>query len=118
MRFFDKVCLVTGAGSGIGKAVAKQFAVEGGKVGVVDLNEEHGNQTVQEIKSAKGEAIFVKCDVGNSADVQATVKAALQRWQEINVLVNNAAMMTFQPVLELPDDEWDKVLNVNLRSVF
>jgi glucose 1-dehydrogenase len=118
MRFFNKVCLVSGAGSGIGKAVAKQFAVEGGKVGVVDLNEEHGNQTVQEIKSAKGEAIFVKCDVGNSADVQATVKAALQRWQEINVVVNNAAMMTFQPVLELPDDEWDKVLNVNLRSVF
>ena len=71
MRFYRRVCLVTGAGSGIGKAAAKQFAGEGGKVAVIDLNEQHGKQTVQEITSAKGEAIFAKCDVGDSDEVKA-----------------------------------------------
>ncbi len=118
MRFTGKVCLVTGAGSGIGKATAKQFAREGGRVAVIDLNEQHGNQTVQEIVDAKGEAIFVKCDVGNPAEIQAAVKAALDKWKKIDVIVNDAAMMTFKPVVNLPDDDWDKVLNVNLRSVF
>jgi len=110
--------MVTGAGSGIGKAVAKQMAQEGGKVTVIDLNEQHGNQTVQEIGAAKGDAIFVKCDVGNVADIQAAVKATLDKWRKIDVVVNDAAMMTFKPIVELPDDEFDKVLNVNLRSVF
>lgn len=118
MRFSGRVCFVTGAGSGIGKAVAKQFAAEGGKVAVVDLNEQHGNQTVQEITTAKGEAVFVKCNVGDPSQIQSAVKTALDKWERIDIVVNDAAMMTFKPVLELPDEDWDKVLNVNLRSVF
>jgi glucose 1-dehydrogenase len=118
MRFENKICLVTGAGSGIGKAIAKQFACEGGKIVVVDLNEQHGNETVKEIAASKGEAVFVRCDVGAPAEVQATVKTALDKWKRIDVVVNDAAMMTFKPVVELPDGDWDKVLNVNLRSVF
>jgi glucose 1-dehydrogenase len=118
MRFQNKVCLVTGAGSGIGKACAQQFAREGGKVVVVDLNEQHGNQTVQEITAAKGEAIFAKCNVGDPGEVKAAVKAALDKWKRIDVVVNDAAIMTFQPIVDLPDDDFDKVLNVNLRSVF
>ncbi len=118
MRFAGKVCLVTGAGSGIGKAVAKQLAGEGGRVAVVDLNAAHGAQTVQEISGGKGEAIFAQCDVGNPADIQNAVKAALDKWQKIDVLVNDAAMMTFKPVVELAEQDWDHVLNVNLRSVF
>lgn len=118
MRFEDKVCLVTGAGSGIGKAVAKQFAREGGRVAVVDLNEQHGNQTVQEIAAAKGEAIFSKCNVGDPAEIRGTVKSAVDKWGRIDVVVNDAAMMTFVPIIDLPEDDWDKVLSVNLRSVF
>ncbi len=110
--------MVSGAGSGIGKAAAKQFAREGGKVTVIDLNEQHGNQTVQEITGDKGEAIFAKCDVGNPADIQAAIKATVDKWKKVDVVVNDAAMMTFKPVVELPDEDWDKVLNVNLRSVF
>jgi glucose 1-dehydrogenase len=110
--------MVTGAGSGIGKAVAKQMAQEGGKVTVIDLNEQHGNQTVHEITSAKGHAIFAKCDVGNTADIKAAVQATLDKWKKIDVVVNDAAMMTFKPIVELPDEDWDKVLDVNLRSVF
>ena len=118
MRFSGKVCIVTGAGSGIGKAIAKQLAREGGRVAVVDLNEQSGKQTVQEITDAKGESIFARCDVGNTAEVQMAVKAAVDKWQTLDVLVNDAAMMTFKPVLELSEQEWDKVMNVNLRSVF
>jgi glucose 1-dehydrogenase len=118
MRFSGKVCLITGAGSGIGKAIAKQFASEGGQVVVVDLNQEHGVQTVKEINTAKGEAIFVRCDVGDPGDVRNAVKVAVDQWRKIDVVVNDAATMTFQPVVELPDEDWDQVLNVNLRSVF
>lgn len=117
-RFKDEVCLVTGGGSGIGKAACMRFAAEGGKVVVVDLNEAHGRETVDEITKAGGQAIFAKCNVGESAEVQAAIKAAVDQWGKINVVVNDAAMMTFKPVAELPDEDWDRVLGVNLRSVF
>jgi glucose 1-dehydrogenase len=117
MRFSNKVCIVTGAGSGIGKAVAKQFAQEGANVTVVDLNEQHGNQTVAEI-GGHNIAIFAKCNVGDPAEVRAVVQATVDKWQKIDVVVNDAAMMTFSPIVDLPEDDWDKVLSVNLRSVF
>jgi glucose 1-dehydrogenase len=117
-RFTNKVCVVTGSGSGIGKAVAKQFAAEGGQVLVVDLNEQHGNATVQEITAARGQAAFAKCNVGEPAEVKTAVKMAVDKWGKIDVVVNDAAMMTFQPIVDLPETDWDKVLNVNLRSVF
>jgi NAD(P)-dependent dehydrogenase (short-subunit alcohol dehydrogenase family) len=118
MRFSEKVCVVSGAGSGIGKAVAKQFAREGGKVVIVDLNQEHGDRSVQEIAAANGEAVFAKCNVGDEGEVRAAIKIALDKWRKIDVVVNDAAMMTFKPIIELPDADWDKVLNVNLRAVF
>ena len=118
MRYSGRVCIVSGAGSGIGKAVAKQMAREGGRVTVVDLRQPHGDQTVQEIVAAKGEAIFQKCDVGDPAQIRAAVQATVEKWQKVDVVVNDAAVMTFQPVVDLPEQDWDKVLNVNLRSVF
>lgn len=118
MRFKDKVCLVSGGGSGIGKAACKQFAREGGKVLVIDLNQDHGQQTVQEIAKDNGEALFAKCDVGVPDQVKAAIKVAVDAWGKIDVVVNDAAMMTFKPVVDLPDEDFDKVLNVNLRSVF
>jgi NAD(P)-dependent dehydrogenase (short-subunit alcohol dehydrogenase family) len=118
MRFEDKVCLVTGGGSGIGKAACLQFAREGGKVLVADLDEAHGNETALEIARAKGDAVFSKCDVGNPVDVKSAVKLAVDEWGKIDVLVNDAAMMTFVPIVDLPEDDFDKVLHVNLRSVF
>lgn len=118
MRFSDKVCVVSGGGSGIGKAACKQFASEGGKVLVVDLDAEHGEQTVQEILQAKGEAVFSRCDVGDPAQIKAAVDLAVEKWDRIDVIVNDAAMMTFAPLVDLPDEDFDRVLNVNLRSVF
>ena len=118
MRFKDKVCIVSGGGSGIGKATCERFAQEGGRVVVVDLNEKDGNETVQTISSAGGEAVFVKCDVENEQEVETAVQTAVDRWQKIDVVVNDAAMMTFQNVVDLPVKSWDKVIAVNLRSVF
>jgi NAD(P)-dependent dehydrogenase (short-subunit alcohol dehydrogenase family) len=110
--------MVSGAGSGIGRAVAQRFAREGGKVSVIDINVDHARQTVQEITAAKGEAIPIACDVGNPDQIRSAVKTTLEKWQKIDIVVNDAAMMTFQPIVDLPDEDWDKVLNVNLRSVF
>jgi glucose 1-dehydrogenase len=118
MRFQDKVCVVTGAGSGIGKAVAARFATEGGKVAVLDRDEPHGQGTVREITTARGQALFAPCDVGKAEDVKAAIHAVVAAWQKIDIVVNDAAMMTFAPILQLRDDDWDTVLNVNLRAVF
>jgi Dehydrogenases with different specificities (related to short-chain alcohol dehydrogenases) len=118
MRFTDKVCLVTGAGSGIGRAAAIRFAYEGGKVVVIDRDANGGNETVSMIKNNKGEAIFSLCDVGNEDQIKASVQLAIDTWKRIDVMVNNAAMMTFKKITEITSEEWDKVMAVNLRSVF
>lgn len=117
MRFTDKVCLVSGGGSGIGRATCLRLAREGGRVAVLDINDD-GQETAEEITRAGGEAVFVKTDVSDSGQVQAAVRAAVDGWGAVHVVVNDAAMMTFKPVLELADEDWDKVLAVNLRSVF
>jgi glucose 1-dehydrogenase len=118
MRFDGKVCIVSGGGSGIGKATCKRMAAEGGSVLVVDLDPKGGNATVQEIADAKGQGAFAQCDVGNPAEVKAAVDLAVQKWGKIDVVVNDAAMMTFSPIVDLPEADWDKVLGVNLRSMF
>src|SRR4051812_28184538 len=100
-RFKEKVCIVTGGGSGIGKAACKQFAQEGGKVVVVDLNEQRGNETVEEITHQQGQAIFVKCDVGHPDEIKGVIKTAVDKWGKIDVVVNDAAMMTFTPIVDL-----------------
>jgi NAD(P)-dependent dehydrogenase (short-subunit alcohol dehydrogenase family) len=118
-RFADKVCIVTGGGSGIGRAACLRFAAEGANVIIADLNDEHGRKCAGEIEAEhRGHALFVHCDVGKADDVAATVYAAASRWSRIDVLVNNAAMMTFQPVTELAPEKWDQVIRTDLTSVF
>jgi glucose 1-dehydrogenase len=118
MRFADKVCIVTGSTSGIGKATAMQMASEGGKVVIIGRNADEGNATVEEIRKNNGTALFSQADVGNIEDIHRTVEMALENWGKIDVLVNNAAMMTFKKIVDLSVEEWDLVMNVNLRSVF
>lgn len=117
MRFQNKVCLVTGGASGIGKAICLRLASEGGSIAVIDINEA-GQQTSNEIRSQKGEAIFLKADIAESRSVQYVVQQAIAKWGKIDVLVNNAAIMTFKPITELSEEEWDKVMAVNMKSVF
>lgn len=121
MRFEGKVCIVSGGGSGIGRACCERFAREGGRVVVVDLDPQHGHETVKAIEDPRGiggQAIFAPADVENEEQVEAAVRAALGKWGRIDVVVNDAAMMTFKNVVDLSVQEWDHVLAVNLRSVF
>jgi glucose 1-dehydrogenase len=118
MRFSNKVCIVTGSTSGIGKATAVQMAAEGGKVLIIGRNVDEGNAAVEEITKAGGTAIFSRTDVGKEEDIQSAVDLTLKNWGKIDVLVNNAAMMTFKKIVDLSVEEWDTVMHVNLRSVF
>lgn len=118
MRFKNKVCLVTGGASGIGKAICNQFAAEGASVFIVDI-QDMGAEVAKEISNVTGsQVIFHKADISIYAQVEAAVNKAVEAWGRIDVLVNNAAIMTFKPITELSEGEWDKVINVNMKSVF
>jgi glucose 1-dehydrogenase len=118
MRFTDKVCMVTGGTSGIGRAAALRFGSEGGKVVVIGRNDKEGNEVVEAIVKANGEAIFSKTDIAYESQIVAAVDLAVKTWGKIDVLVNDAAMMTFKKIIDLSTEEWDKVMSVNMRSVF
>jgi glucose 1-dehydrogenase len=118
MRFTGKTCIVTGGGSGIGRATALQMAREGGNVVVADLRLDAAQATVDAIVAAKGQALAVPCDVGDSAQVQAVVAAAVKAYAQIHVIVNDAAMMTFTPIVDIAEADFFKVVATNLGSVF
>ncbi len=118
MRFENKICLVTGGGSGIGRATCIRLASEGGTVIVVDINEQHGNETVSLIQQQKGNAIFIKTDISVSAEIENCVKTVINQYKRIDILVNDAAFMTFNKIVDLAESDWDKVMNINLKSVF
>ncbi len=118
MRLENKTAIVTGAGSGIGHAIAISFAKEGASVLVADINEVGGQATVEEIKQLGGNAIFVKTDVSKAADVQAMVKEALNAFGRIDILVNNAGIYKTYNFHEMTESDWDLTINVNLKSVF
>lgn len=120
MRLQNKVALITGAGSGIGRESALLFAKEGAKVLVCDLKVEAGQETVALIQKAGGEATFAGGDVSKAADVKAMVEAAESTYGGLHVLFNNAGI--FHPadgsVLETEEDIWDLTINVNLKGVY
>ena len=118
MRFSGKTCIVTGGGSGIGKATCLRMAAEGGRLVVVDLRAEAAQATVREIKAAGGEASAATADVGDAAQVAAVIEQAVSAYGTLNVIVNDAAMMTFTPIVEISEDDFFKVIKVNLGSVF
>lgn len=118
MRFQDKVIIVTGAGMGMGRASAIAFAREGGAVAVADVNETAGQETVKLIADAGGKAIFVKCNVGQSADVQRLVAETVSAFGGIDVLHNNAGIQKYGSVVDMPEDEWDVLMDVNVKATF
>ncbi|AZN42445.1 SDR family NAD(P)-dependent oxidoreductase [Paenibacillus albus] len=118
MRLQNKVILITGSGSGIGKATALLFASEGAKLVINDLNVEHGQATVNEIEEAGGEAIFLRADVTKPEEVSAMVDQIIAHYGVIDVLFNNAGISGVGVLHEIELEAWDRVINVNIRGVF
>jgi len=114
-----KVALVTGSGRGLGRACARTFAREGASVVIVDLNEADGAESVQLIKSGGGNAVFVRADVGKSADIQRMVRTAVETYGGLDCAVNNAVCnIGRKPLADIEEDDWNRALAVNVTGVF
>lgn len=118
MRVKDKIAVVTGAGSGMGKAIAGRLAGEGATVVVAEVIEARMNATVNELTAAGAKAAGVKVDVSNRDDVQRAMKEVVERFGRIDILVNNAGVTRHRPFLTLNSEDWDHVLAVDLKGVF
>lgn len=115
----NKVAIVTGGGSGIGKAVSLLFAANGAKIVVADIDEKGGQEVAGEINKAGGLAIFVKADTSKPEDSEALVAAAVKEYGALHVAINNAGIGgPLSPVGEYPIEGWQKVININLSGVF
>jgi NAD(P)-dependent dehydrogenase (short-subunit alcohol dehydrogenase family) len=114
----DKVAIVTGSGSGIGKATAEYFARQGASVVVAERNEKSGQETAAAITNAGGKAIFCHTDVSQAAQVEAAVKRAVDEFGGLDILVNNAAIQILAKLADTSEADWDRTHSVNLKGVF
>lgn len=116
MDMKGKAVVVTGAASGIGRAIALRASALGGKVVVADINEDGGRETVSMIEDKGGEARFVKCDVTSLDDARATVAETRKAFGQIDALINNAGWDVIEPFMENDPTIWDKVISINLKG--
>lgn len=118
-RLAGSVAIVTAAGQGIGDAIARTFAREGASVAVVDLNRAEAQRVAREIEAAHGNALVLDTDVTRTDAVAAMVKAVIDRWGTVDILVNAAGgFHQLAPITEITDEEWDRVITVNLKTTF
>ncbi|MGH6915769.1 MAG: SDR family NAD(P)-dependent oxidoreductase, partial [Geminicoccales bacterium] len=118
MRLQGKVAIVTGAARGIGLAVAKRFASEGARVVLSDIERTSGEEAAEAIQGAGGDALFLACDVGAKAEVDALIAGAVAAYGRLDILVANAGIVHAADFLELAEEDFDRVLRVNLKGVF
>ena len=114
----DKVSIVTGGSSGIGKVTALALAEEGSKVVVADVNFEQANKVAEEIRTLGQEAVAMKVDVTNKAEVQDMVNQVMEKYKKVDILVNCAGILRFSPIEELSEKDWNDILDVNLTGTF
>jgi len=119
LKLQGKTAVVTGAGSGMGRAIARRFALEGAAVAALDLNLATAEETAEAIRDAGGRAIAVACDVSAADSVEAAGQAVLAEFPEIDILVNNAGMLDgYAPLLDTSEELWDRIMGVDLKSMF
>jgi len=118
MRLKDQVAVITGAAAGIGLACAKRFAAEGAKVVLSDVAVEKGERAAEEIQAVGGDALFIKCDVGSKTEVDALIASAVAAFGRVDCLVANAGIVHAADFLDLTEEDFDRVLRVNLKGVF
>ncbi len=118
MRLKDKVAIVTGSTSGIGEATAVLFAREGAKVVVVGRRQREGQRVVKKIRDEGGDAIFVQSDVSNEEQVNQMIDRVVKTYGKINILFNNAGVMAANKLHETTNDQWDLVMNVDVKGPF
>jgi 3-hydroxybutyrate dehydrogenase len=118
MKLKDKVCIITGAASGIGKEIAIVYAREGGKVVIADLNKDAAQATANELRAGGAAAMAVAMDVTDEAQVNAAVAEVVAAWGGVDVLVSNAGIQIVHPIEEFPFAEWKKLLAIHLDGAF
>ncbi|WLR52221.1 3-oxoacyl-[acyl-carrier-protein] reductase [Bacillus tianshenii] len=118
MRLEGKVAIITGGGQGIGEATAKKFIAEGAKVVVVDINEENINRTVEALQAQGGEAEGMVVDVTNGEQVDRMVQKTVEKYGKLDIVVNNAGITADGTLVKLSEEQWDNVINVNLKGVY
>lgn len=118
MEYKDKVVIVTGAGSGIGKSVAQSYAAKGAKVLIAEIDIALGKQTEELILTNGGQAIFVRTDVSKETDIKELIEKTVKEYGSVDILINNAGVSKWESIFELEVEEWDHIINTNLRSVF
>jgi 3-oxoacyl-[acyl-carrier protein] reductase len=117
-RLHDRVAIITGGGQGIGRTTALLFAHEGAKIVIADVNEDEGQDTVAAIDEQGGEAVFVETNVAKMKQSQAMASAAIEAFGQIDILVNNAGITRDATLKKMDEDEFDLVVDVNLKGVF
>ncbi len=118
MLFDGEVAIVTGGARGIGEEIAREFAREGAIPVIFDIDDQLGNQVVSDIIKEGKEALFVHCDVSNVSNLETAVKVVEEKYNQINILVNNAGILHSTKVEDITEGEWDKMMSINLKSVF
>jgi NAD(P)-dependent dehydrogenase (short-subunit alcohol dehydrogenase family) len=118
MSVSNKVTIVTGGAQGIGLACGQRFARDGAHVVLADINEEKGEASAAAIRSDGGDAIFIGCDVGDKAQVVSLVEKTVDKFGRLDVMISNAAILHIADILDLEEEDYDRVLRINLKGFF
>ena len=118
MRLEQRVALITGAGSGIGQAIALRLADEGADVAIADINVQAAEQTAESVRRRGRDALAVRTDVSRSEEVQASIRKTLEHFERVDIMVNNAGINLYKFPNQFADEEWHRVIGVNLHGVW
>ncbi|MFC1982235.1 SDR family NAD(P)-dependent oxidoreductase [Chloroflexota bacterium] len=119
MRLANKVALITGASTGIGRASAIMFAKEGARVAIADINDAGGQETINAIKAAGGEAIYIHADLSKRSDIKRMIETTVDKFGKVDILFNNAGYYLWPHKLdEITEEEWDMTFTVNVKAIF